>query len=362
LFGGDFTSVNSRTSNRIAEMISDVTVLQNYGNINIGTGFNAPVRHIVLQNDNKILVGGAFSSYAGTVMNNLVRLERSGLIDSSFNAGSNLNDTVNNIACQSDGKIIIVGDFVVYGNVFVNGICRLHSNGTLDTSFNDTLSRGFNGSVKAVALQSDGKIIVAGYFSVFNGNINKPYIIRLNTDGSADNSFNTSVSPIYTTDEGFNCLAIQSDGKILAAGYYPIADLNTGTGHIIRLNSDGSYDSSFAIGTGFNNIVRCIHLQNDGQILLGGDFTNYNNTNINRLIRLNTNGTIDTTFTVPGTGFNNAVFAIASQLNGKIVVGGSFTTYNGLQARRLFRLNQDGTSDNSLVTNVGSTVHTININ
>jgi uncharacterized delta-60 repeat protein len=355
LLGGIFTTVNSRTSNRIAQMISNVTVLQNYGTLIIGTGFDSSVAQIVLQNDKKILVCGSFSQYNNITSRFISRLQSSGIIDTSFSVGTNLNGAVNGIACQNDGKIIIVGDFQNYSATAIYRIGRLNSDGSLDTSFN--IGTGLDNSAKAVALQSDGKIIVVGSFLNFN-NTPRPYIIRLNTDGSLDNTFSSAVSSIDGV-ESFNCVAIQNDGKILAAGYYPIAGASRG--NVVRLNSDGSYDSSFVIGTGFNGIVNAISLQNDGKILLGGNFTNYNNTNINRLIRLNYDGTIDPSFTI-GTGFNGRVYSIATQADGKILVGGSFTTHNGYQAMRLFRLNNNGTADNTLVTNINGDVYTININ
>ena len=98
---------------------------------------------------------------------------------------------------------------------------------------------------------------------------------------------------------------------------------------------------SFNIGTGFNNTVRVINIQPDGKILVGGGFSTYNGTTRNRIIRLNSNGSIDTSFNI-GTGFNGNVFTIDIQPDGKILVGGDFTTYNGTTSNRIIRLNPNG--------------------
>jgi hypothetical protein len=94
------------------------------------------------------------------------------------------------------------------------------------------------------------------------------------------------------------------------------------------LNSNGSKDTSFNTGTGFNNVVNAIAQQTDGKIFVGGVFTTYNGVTENRIITLNTDGTKDTAFII-GTGFNSGVNTIEQQADGKILVGGSFTTYKG---------------------------------
>ena len=121
---------------------------------------------------------------------------------------------------------------------------------------------------------------------------------------------------------------------------------------IIRLNSDGSKDTSFVTGTGFNVSVFTIAVQNDGKILVGGVFNSYNGISEYNIIRLNANGTKDTSF-ISGTGFNISVNNITLQNDGKILVGGNFTTYKGLTENYIIRLNSDGSKDTSFVTGAG---------
>src|SRR5690554_521451 len=311
----------------------------------IGTGFNNNPETITLQPDGKILVGGWFVSYNGTNQNRIVQLNTDGSLDTSFDIGNGFNQGVLSTALQPDGKILVGGAFIEYNWEPQNRIIRLNTDGSLDDSFN--IGTGFNNLVFSIAVQPDGKIIIGGGFTAYNGTTQNR-IVRLNANGSLDTSFNIGT--------GFNnapeTITLQPDGKILVGGRF--TDYNgTTQNRIIRLNSNGSIDTSFSIGTGFNNnFVRAIVVQPDGKILVGGDFTAYNGTNQNRIVRLNTNGTLDTSFTV-GTGLNiGAGEAIILQPDGKIIIGGGFTTYNGTAQNRIARLNTDGSLDTSF--NIGA--------
>jgi uncharacterized delta-60 repeat protein len=138
-------------------------------------------------------------------------------------------------------------------------------------------------------------------------------------------------------------MALQPNGKILVGGFF--TDYNgTAATRIIRLNADGTVDGTFVYGTGFNSTVQAITVQSDGKIFVGGGFTDYNGTTATRIIRLNPNGSIDGTF-VYGTGFNNFIYSIEIQSDGKILVGGDFTTYQGDTYNRIIRLNPDGSTN-----------------
>ena len=218
---------------------------------------------------------------------------------------------------------------------------RLNSDGSQDDSFN--IGTGFSNNLleainpNSITIQSDGKILAGGRFTTYNG-VSTNYIIRLNSDGSRDTSFNTAY--IY---QWVNLILLQSDGKILFGGL---------SGRIERLNSDGSQDTSFESAY-INDTVYSIVIQSDGKILVGGNFTSYNGVTSNRIIRLNTDGSRDTTFVI-GTGFNGTVYSIAVQSDGKILVGGSFTAYNGVIFKRtIIRLNTDGSIDNTFIVGTG---------
>lgn len=306
---------------------------------NSGSGFDTGiVSAIVNMLDYRVLLGGSFTAYQGVAASGIIRLNGDGSIDNTFIYGTGFGGgLVITIALQSDGKILVGGSFASYNGTGANCIIRLNSDGSVDNTF--IYGTGFGGgNVLSVVLQSNGKIIVAGYFTSYSG-VGANGIIRLNSDGSIDSSF------VYGT--GFNGLiysvVLQLDGKILVGGGFTSYN-GTSANRIIRLNSDGSIDLSFAYGSGFNaGSVNTIAVQLDGKILLGGNFTTYQGMLTNGIIRINSNGSIDNTFTY-GTGFNlGNVDAIALQSNNKILVGGDFTSYNGMAANRIVSLNSDGT-------------------
>ena len=325
-------------------------LLEVIGNLNplfdIGSGFNGNIFTITLQSDGKILVGGNFTSYSGVSRNYLIRLNTDGSIDTSFSIGTGFSGGVNAIELQSDGKILVGGNFTSYSGVTSNRIIRLNTNGSIDNSF--VIGTGFNtNQVQDIQLQTDGKILVGGSFTSYSG-VSSNRIIRLNTDGSIDNSF--------VIGTGFNTgqvqdIQLQTDGKILVGGLFGSYS-GVSRNNIIRLNTDGSVDNSFVIGGGTNSNVWSIKTQSDGKILVGGTFTSYSGVSRNRIIRLNTDGSVDNSFVI-GTGFNSGVFTMQLQSDGKILVGGQFTTYSGVSRNYLIRLNTDGSIDTSFSIGTG---------
>jgi uncharacterized delta-60 repeat protein len=292
----------------------------------------------------KIIAGGYFTSYNGTSQNNITRLNSDGTRDTSFTIGTGFDYFIDAIAIQSDGKIVAGGYFTSYDGTSQNSITRLNSDGTRDTSF--TIGTGFDLAINGIAIQSDGKIVVGGYFTSYNGTPQNN-ITRLNSDGTRDTSF--------TIGTGFNDeiygIAIQSDGKIVVGGYFTSYN-GTPQNNITRLNSDGTRDTSFTIGTGFDFFIRGIAIQSDGKIVAGGYFTSYDGTPQNSITRLNSDGTRDTSFTT-GTGFDNFIRVIAIQSDGKIVAGGYFTSYDGTPQNKITRLNSDGTRDTGFTIGTG---------
>ncbi|MEY3471260.1 MAG: hypothetical protein RLZZ223_610 [Candidatus Parcubacteria bacterium] len=200
-----------------------------------------------------------------------------------------------------------------------------------DPAFDTGIPVGFNNPVNTLALQSDGKILVGGNFTSYQG-VGANYIIRLNSDGSRDTSFNVGTGFNSTV----NTLTLQSDGKILVGGWFTSYQ-GVGANNIIRLNSDGSRDNSFNIGSGFSGSVSQIIVQSDGKVLVGGGFTSYQGVGANYIIRLNSDGSRDTSFNI-GTGFNSWVYSLSLQSDGKILVGGNFTIYQDQPAGYLIRV------------------------
>ena len=311
----------------------------------MGSGFNFGVKTIGLQSDGKIIVGGLFNLFNGSNRFYIVRLNIDGSYDPIFVPGTGVPDGgIWSMAVQDDDKIIIGGDFNDYIGSSMAKIARLNPNGSIDTSFHPGI--GYNSRVTNISIQTDGKIIVGGGYTTFNDSTCN-YISRLNSDGTIDTTFDIG--------SGFNnwsqATAIQTDGKIFIGGSFSTYKGLTAN-RFIRVNTDASTDASFNTGTGFNNTVLGIEIQSDSKIVVCGNFTSYNGTTANRIIRLNTDGSIDNTFNA-GAGLNDYVFGIDIQDDGKILATGYFTSANGVSRNRLARLNSDGSLDTTFVVGTG---------
>ena len=300
--------------------------------------FNARPYTIDIYSDQKIIVGGAFTTYSGSTQNYLVKLNVSGSKDTTFNIGTGFNGVVESAVVQSDGKTLVGGQFTTYSGSTENRLVRLNSDGSKDTTFN--IGTGFNGAVITVAIDSNNKILVGGQFTTYSGSAQN-YLVRLNSDGSKDTTFNIGTG---FGAGGVFSIEIQSDGKILVGGNFTTYKGST-QNRLIRLDSTGSKDTTFDIGTGFEfGSIYTTTIQSDGKIIVGGSFIVFNGLTQNRLIRLDSTGSKDTTFNI-GTGFGDFVYSTAIQSNGKIVVGGAFTTYKGLGQNRFIRLDSTGSKD-----------------
>lgn len=321
---------------------------------NPGTGIDLTAIASAIQPDGKIIIGGNFQFYNGTARGRIARINADGTLDASFNPGTGANNTVYDIIILNDGKIIIGGAFTSYNGTAINCIARLNADGTLDPSFNTGTGPGvdFGGafSVEAAAIQNDGKIIIGGGFTSYNGTA-RNHIARINADGSLDGTFNPGTGAGAASDY-VETIAIQNDGKIVIGGWFTTYN-GTARNYIARINANGSLDGTFNPGTGADTRVRVAAVQSDGKIIIGGNFTSYNGTGRNYITRINPNGTIDGTFN-PGSGGDNNISAIAIQNDGKIIIGGLFTSYNGTGRNRIARLNADGSLQTSFNPGTGA--------
>jgi uncharacterized delta-60 repeat protein len=275
-----------------------------------------------VQRDGKILVGGQFSTLGGAPHARIGRLDSDGTLDANFNATAS--GTVSSVAPQPDGRILIGGSFTSVNGVTRNYVARLNSSGTLDTSFDTGL--GPNASVSALAVQSDGKVLIGGSFTTVDG-VNRYYIARLNKDGSLDTTFGNGAGANNTV----RCIAIQNDGKILIGGLFTSVN-GTNCNYIARLNSDESLDGTFNPAGGGLGALNCLALQPDGKILVGGDSVP---------ARLKTDGSLDA-FGPPYCNLST-VYSLALQEDGKILVGG-YSNY-GSSPAAMVRLNPTGAVD-----------------
>ncbi len=294
------------------------------------------INAIALQSDGKILIGGTFSAYNDTARKSIARLNAHGFLDVSFDPGAGANNSIYSIAVQADGKIIIGGAFTSYNGVSQGYIARLNTDGSLDGAFNPVV----NDAIYALAVQPDGKVIIGGFFTTVNG-VGRRYLSRLNADGTLDTSFD----PGTGANNAVYALVLQSDGKVVIGGAFSTYNGAARNG-VARVNTNGSIDTGFTPGSGATGgTVYSLALQKDGKVLIGGYFTAYNGTARNYIARINTNGLIDGTFT-PGTGATGGgVLSIAVQSDNKIVIGGYFSSYNGSPRNGFARLETTGQID-----------------
>jgi uncharacterized delta-60 repeat protein len=318
------------------------------------------VASVAIQPDGKLLVGGSFITVNGTTRNRIARINASGSLDTTFNPGTGVtNDPssypyVNYVAAQPDGKVLIAGRFTIFNGTNRNGIARLNANGSLDTIFNPGTALATNNPysqlyILSSATQPDGKVLIVGSFMMsFNGT-NRGRVARLNANGSLDGSFH----PGAGMDNSITALASQPDGKVLVAGRFSTVN-GTNRNGIARLNADGGLDTSFnpVAGVpwyGFPGDIRYVISQLDGKVLIAGSFATVNGTNRNGIARLNADGGLDTSFN-PATEANDSVTAAVLQPDGKIILGGYFASsnpVNGWYSQQLVRLNSNGSRDNN---------------
>jgi uncharacterized delta-60 repeat protein len=325
---GNFTNFNGSKTARITRLLEDGSVDAIFNPS--GAGASGTVRAAILQADGKVIIAGSFSSYNGFTTNRICRVMPNGAIDSSFLVGSGFNGTVNALAIQNDGSIVVGGSFASYNGTAVVRIARLLSNGAIDTSFNTVT--GADGTVEAIEIQNDGKILVGGRFLNFNGT-SQNKLTRLNPDGNVDLSFSVGAG----FDKNVFAIAVQVDGKIIVGGSFTQFNGILERGRIIRLSSLGAHDTSFNVGAGFSNgEIRSILVQADQRVLIGGSFSGtYDGFDAKRLIRILSNGQRDDTFTA---SLNASLFSICFTQDGKIMIGGNFNSVSGITKHRIARL------------------------
>ena len=428
---GDFKSMNGVACGSIARLNADGSVDPSFKS---GSGADDQwVKAVVVQPDGKLLVAGAFTRFNGVARPGIARLQADGSLDTGFAPGAmnrvawpeaviggpnggyaSLNgstvittggtiiltggglglpgytppvpqDTlipggqVNAVVLQPDGKVVIGGIFAQVGGVTRYNLARLNADGTLDTGF-DPGPRENNGSaynyasvVSALALQKDGRLLVAGNDSGTNNGV-LSRLVRLGADGSADGTFQpvttSSAAPLYTgyagSSNGYsyydyhfadtsvpNVLGLQAvlvlpGGDIVAAGVACRFDLSGGqqSDNVARFHPDGTPDNGF-VASLEDRGVYSVALQADGKLVLGGSYRTEEESTYGQItwlrtdagvVRLNADGRRDEPFqTVVGSDWTG--YAVAVQADGKVLVGGDFYGVEGGESRGVARLN-----------------------
>ncbi len=316
----------------------------------------------LVQNDGKILILG-HAADANSNNQALVRLNSNGSLDNTFNGTgaailniADNNNGGNGLAIQNDGKIVVVGELEENGQT-LGIISRFLPNGNLDSNFgadgflvidfDDQGDDFFN----TVAIQNDGKILVAGIIPGADGE--DLIVIRLNADGALDNTFANAGAFLGSLggEDVITKLAFQQDGKIIAVGH--TGDGTEELGFVFRLNTGGALDASFGVDgfttIAFNGVteqrVEDVNIQNDGKIIIGGQFLTADEDNNFFAIRLESNGSIITNdvATIDFQGDDDQLRSVDIQNDGKILLTG-YVRAGGLELG-MSRLNADFTLD-----------------
>ena len=348
------------------------TSFGNNGRVTTDFGSYGKAYGMAIQRDGKmVLTGYSNDNYANYFAT--ARYNSDGTLDSSFGGGGivttffgsgGFDDRAKSVAIQNDGKIVVAGYSLIMDNTHISNlaIVRYNSDGSLDSSFGGggkvETDIGYDGGAHSVAIQNDGKIVAVG--DSYDGKNWYYAIVRYNSDGSLDNTFGSGgkvITAIGSKNDHAESVAIQNYGKIVAAGY-SYSSSSKWDFAIVRYHSDGTLDSTFSndgkvttdIGSDWDRAYS-VAIQNDGKIVAAG----YNNNSGNydfTIVRYNSNGSLDNTFsddgivmTAIGSSYEEA-YSVAIQNNGKIVAAGR-SKNSGNDDFAVVRYNSDGSLDNT---------------
>jgi uncharacterized delta-60 repeat protein len=315
--------------------------------------------------DGKILMGGFFTgyTYSGVTYNrrSIVRINKDGSVDDSFQIGTGFYDATNSqkgiiygLLVDENKKIYVGGFFTDYNGTSIGKIVRLNDDGTIDNTF--VSGTGFDSpfptftavwNMKFSSFYS-GKIYVMGYWTTYNGNGATRSIIRLNSDGTMDTSFASSNTTAQVLD-----IAEDYDGKLYVLHSGTNIGGATGINRISKLNTNGTRDSSFNQGTGMNSYAMQIMFDYKRDlVVIGGLQTTYKGVPTGKIFKVKPNGDRDTSFNsgtgfVVSSGYTWEHSAMYEDNQNRIIVAGPFVSYRGNTRQGLFRIYPDGSFDNT---------------
>jgi uncharacterized delta-60 repeat protein/uncharacterized repeat protein (TIGR01451 family) len=312
-----------------------------------GPGGGNTFSQISLLSSGKLLLTGQFETAFNRFRGGIAVMNEDFTLDNSFNPKPGFKDEIEQVFVQPDGKIYATKEILdestvnVYNDIIVKGLVRINSDGSLDTTFH--IPDSLLVSAEAVVVQPDAKVVVAGMTKIYDGSnwVSNRNIVRFNPDGSLDQSFET----VELVANNLDKLLLQPDGKIIILGGFSLDNGNTYP-CISRLNPNGTLDNSFNIGSGANNRITTGLITSSGKIIIGGDFTSYNGIPVQRLAAINPNGSLDLTFAFDG-DIGGTVRALEKQADGKMYLTASNLGDNNNFAVEILRLNQDGSIDTS---------------
>lgn len=329
LVASEFTTAEGETKIFVTRLGPDGTPDPKFNPQEVVGGVNS----LVVQPNDDILVGGNFDSLGGQPRSNIARLGPNGRLDTEFNPSANsaVYSFAIQAADQGNDKIFVAGTFDTIAGQPRTGLALLNYDGSLDTSFNSPLA--VNSAVLSTAIQPGGKLVFGGQFGSVGGQTIKN-LARLNVNGSVDTRFKPN------PDQDVHAVAIKPDGEIIVGGYFTNIGGQPRT-HLARLNADGTLDTTFEQNVGKNELsaVWSVATQKDGGIVVGGTFASLGGQPRNNIVRLKTK--LDDFIPIVVDG--GSVSSMITQANGGILIGGYFTTVGGQPRKYLTRLLSNGT-------------------
>jgi uncharacterized delta-60 repeat protein len=291
---------------------------------------DTPPTTLAIQADGKIILAGNFLDIGITARERIARLDADGSLDATFQ-DPGIDGEIKTIAVQADGKILLGGDFDAASTTPRHCLARLNADGTLDATFADP---GLNATVWAIVVQpADGKILVVGDFTFAATTVSRRGMARFNVDGTLDTGF---ADPQFDPTSGFSpvrCIALQADGHVLVGGAFTHVG-STSHFYFARFSSSGAFDSTFPVGN--EPQVAAIVVAPDGSIFVDDPGTG-------EILKYSAAGVVDTTYVSAVTdGETNSMLL---QPNGKIVMGGTFQLVGTDAHHALARLNANGSLD-----------------
>ena len=329
LIAGGFSYWSGLPRPGIVRMNVDGTVDRTFapiGGIDVRAG--ELIQQIVVLPSGQILIGGNFTNYDGVAVPGLARLNADGSLDPTFTADIVLDGyvpAVEQIALLPRGQILIAGDFAAADGATALNIARLNADGSRDESFR---SPGFDpaGRIDALAAQSDGQILIGGDF-VDVGGVARYGLARLNWNGSLDGSFDPGAGAhqVYV-------IVPVADGQVLVGGSFKKYAGDPSARYLLRLNADGTRDRTFAAQVDAQ--VEDIAVTADGDYVLGGWFSRVDGVSRLGVARIHADGTLDATFDPTGGpaphGAHGPVYVVIPQADGQILIGGNFAAQGSL--------------------------------
>lgn len=345
-----------------------------------GSGPNNSVNDFVVLNDGSVVIGGSFTAVAGTSRPYLARLDPDGSLDTSFNA--NVNGVVHDVDLLEDGSLLIAGNFTQAGGTTRTRVAKLEANGAANGDFKTlsgpnaivydaeitvsggvaiggsftsvsgftrnnlamldveaTVDGGFNpnvnGVVREVTLDGSGRVYFGGDFTAVGGTP-RGRMDRVLADGTPDTAW---VPGVGANDTVFS-MVLDDDGTVVVGGAFATIDGASRQG-VARLSASGVPTAGFSTGSGFNNVVRDVGLDAEGNILVVGGFVNFDATESIRVARLTPTGALDPSFDI-GSGPDSLVLRVAPTVTGQVFIAGAFDEVDGEVSTRIALLDGDG--------------------